>query len=276
MSKADRLRARDYYDILAEGEWLRLEQDVIGRVALEVHRRFLGQFIKPGMKVLEIGAGPGRFTIELAARGAFVLVTDFSATQLNLNRQMVSPTAAEQMVLGRALVDVCDTTQFAEDEFDAVVAYGGPLSYAFEQIESALSGLLRIAKPGGPVVASVMSVLGTWRHFLPGVLTFAEESGEEANDQVLATGDLRLASSAAHQCKMFRSQEVLGLIASVGGKLLAGSASNWCSMNPAELLQGVERDSHRWDHFLANEVLACRERGAWDGGTHFLFAYGRG
>jgi len=77
-------------------------------------------------------------------------------------------------------------------EFDAVITYGGPLSDVFDgHAADALTGLLRITRPGQPVLASVMSLLGTWRHFLPSVIAGAEVFREDVNDQVLAAGDPR-------------------------------------------------------------------------------------
>ncbi|MDQ1603580.1 MAG: hypothetical protein QOE01_1425 [Actinomycetota bacterium] len=73
--------------------------------------------------------------------------------------------------------------------FESVLAYGGPLSYAFDEAATALSGLLRVTR--GPVVASVMSTLGAYRHLLPAVLELAETYGDDVNDRILATGDLR-------------------------------------------------------------------------------------
>ena len=85
MTEADREVMRAYYDDLGHAEWERLESAVAGRVSLEVHRRFLGRFVKGGQRVLEVGAGPGRFTVELARLGAQIAVTDFSLVQLELN-----------------------------------------------------------------------------------------------------------------------------------------------------------------------------------------------
>jgi 16S rRNA A1518/A1519 N6-dimethyltransferase RsmA/KsgA/DIM1 with predicted DNA glycosylase/AP lyase activity len=31
-------------------------------VSFEIHRRFAADHVRPGMSVLEVGAGPGRFT----------------------------------------------------------------------------------------------------------------------------------------------------------------------------------------------------------------------
>ena len=90
---------RSYYDEFGDAEWER--------------------------RVLEIGAGPGRFTMELIDLGAKVAVTDFSPVQLDLNRtRLASSTSVESW----EVLDVCDTSHYSDGEFDAVVAYGGPLS----------------------------------------------------------------------------------------------------------------------------------------------------
>lgn len=137
---------------------------------MEIHRRFLQRFVAPGSRVLEVGAGPGRFTFELAQIGAQIVVTDVSEVQLALNEARLAATEAEQQVERRELLDVCDTSRFADAEFDAVVAFGGPLSYAFERTDEAMCGLLRIVADDGVVVASVMSWLGTWRYFLSAIV----------------------------------------------------------------------------------------------------------
>jgi hypothetical protein len=90
--------------------------------------------------------------------------------QLDVNARHVAEAGHESSVEFRAVVDVCDVSHFADGEFDAVLAFGGPLSYAFDQAGAALRGLLRIRRTGGPVVASVMSTLGAYRHDVPGCL----------------------------------------------------------------------------------------------------------
>jgi SAM-dependent methyltransferase len=271
MTLDDRERMRDFYDDLGEGEWSRLETTPRGRVAFEIHRHFLEPFIHPGDHVLEIGAGPGRFTFELARLGATIDVTDFSPVQLELNRQHLEGTTADRSVASRSLLDICDTSRYVEGAFDGVLAYGGPLSYAFEQGEEALAGLLRITKPGGFVVASVMSWLGSWRHFLPAALVDAQVVGDDAFDLMLTTGDLRY-SQTAHVCQMFRARDIANLVTKCGGEMVAMSASNWASLNEPDVLEQFEADPDRWARFLAHELAACAEPGALDGGTHILFA----
>ena len=55
-----------FFDEYGEREWERLEATPWGRVELEVRRRLLREVVRPGDRVLEVGAGPGRFTLELA------------------------------------------------------------------------------------------------------------------------------------------------------------------------------------------------------------------
>lgn len=141
-------RTREYYDVLGEQEWDRLTKDVPGRVSFEVHRRLLAEHVAAGDRVLEIGAGPGRFTAELAALGTTVVVTDLSPVQLDLNREHLAGSPAQDAVERRELVDVCDLSRYADGEFDVVLAYGGPLSYTFEDEDRALRGMLRVVRPG--------------------------------------------------------------------------------------------------------------------------------
>lgn len=269
---------RTYFDVLADGEWDRLGTDLPGRVSFEVHRRFLARFVAPGMRVLEVGAGPGRFSVVLAMLGARVVVTDLSPVQLALNARYVAEAGHEAAVESRAIVDVCDVSRYADEEFDAVVAYGGPLSYAFDRAGQALFGLLRVTRVGGPVIASVMSTLGSYRHFLRAIVEQPDLYTDDVNERILATGDLRETQppgSGQHTCRMFRSGEVEALVADAGARLVAGAASNWASLGEPQALATLAEDSARWARFVDTEFTLCQEPGVWDGGTHFLFAAAR-
>lgn len=265
---------REYFDAFADGEWERLEGTLAGQVSFEVHRRFLKRFITPGMRVLEVGAGPGRFTIELARLGARVVVTDLSSVQLDLNEQYVTRAGFGAAVEGRHQADVCDLSDYGDAEFDAALAFGGPLSYAFDRVEDAVDGLFRVVRPGGPLVASVMSTIGAYRQFLRGVIEIIEAVGDDANDRVLSTGDLRETQppGTGHTCKMFRWAEVEGLVTSAGGTVLAASASNWASLGDPDILARLSTNPARWARFVDNEVRLCAEPGVWDGSTHVMFA----
>jgi SAM-dependent methyltransferase len=264
---------RDFFDEFAEKEWERLVQDPAARASLEIHRRFLARYVQPGDRVLEIGAGPGRFTIELVRAGATVVTTDISPVQLELNAHYLAQADAESGVIQRRLLDIRDAeSEFGPHSFDLVVAYGGPLSYIFEDAEPALRGLLTVVRPGREVVGSVMSMLGGWRHFFEGVHEEGQTLGHEVMDAVFDTGDLRASQPQGHTAQMYRWSQLRDLVDRAGGEVVAASASNWASLAHEPTVEAVAADAHRWSVFLDQEERACAEPGALDGGTHLLFA----
>src|SRR5262249_37370672 len=143
-----------------------------------------------GDRVLEVGAGPGRFTIELAELGAKVTVVDISPRQLDLNRERVSAAGKEAAVVDRQVADLVDLTAVGDGGFDVVTAFGGPLSYLFERAGDGLDQMLWKVRSGGLVAFSVMSRWGALRMALAGVLDFERQGHAELNRRVIETGDL--------------------------------------------------------------------------------------
>jgi SAM-dependent methyltransferase len=267
-------RVRAHFDEIGEAEWERLVASPRDRVSFELHRRLLAEWISPGDQVLEVGAGPGRFTIELARRGAQVTVTDLSAVQLELNERHVREAGCDEAVAARLVLDIRDVSDIGRNAFDAVVAYGGPLSYVFEDAPDAFAQLVQAVLPGGVVLASVMAAVGSFRYFLPVALNELDRYGGECYDHVIATGDLR-DIPGSHTCQMYRWREIETLIDPAPCHLVGASASNCMSLGDADLIASVESDPERWQWFIDWEATLCREPGALDGGTHIIFAVQR-
>jgi ubiquinone/menaquinone biosynthesis C-methylase UbiE len=111
--------------------------------------------------VLDAGSGPGRFGILLAQLGARVTVLDISPQQLALARQKLTEAGALDRVEQFVEADITDLSRFPSNHFDAVICLGGALSYVCERRQQAADELMRVAKPGGTIIVSVMSILGT-------------------------------------------------------------------------------------------------------------------
>lgn len=117
-----------------------------------------------------------------------------------------------------------------------------------------------------------MSLLGTWKYFLPGILEDEVTYGVQASDRVLDTGDMRHLAGAAHVCQLYTAAQLTELVQHAGGELAAISASNWASLGDVTALECIAADPDRWAAFLDREAAACAQLGALDGGTHLLFA----
>lgn len=114
----DKIRA--YY--ASFDEWGRLDTPEGARElthALEI----LTDKLAPGARVLDLGGGPGRYAIELAKRGHRVVLADLSPELLEVARRRV----AEADLPGVESFDVVnapDLGRYADESFDAVIAFG--------------------------------------------------------------------------------------------------------------------------------------------------------
>lgn len=248
-----------FFDDYGEREWERFEGSAMDRVSLEVHLRLLREHIRPGDRVLDAGAGPGRFTLELARLGATVVAGDISPRQLELHAERTAEVDAS--IESRELLDILDLSRYADASFDAVVCYGGPLSYVLDEADAALDELLRVVKTGGNLLLSVMSLLGAARAFFAAFPELVEKYGwERAVADIFATGDLPADMNEGHVCRMYRWRELEQLFSAHACRTVAVSAANFLSVG----------NEHWDDRFLELEIEACREPGALDGGTHIL------
>jgi ubiquinone/menaquinone biosynthesis C-methylase UbiE len=261
---------RRYYDKYGQREWVRLERGAEAEVNFHIHQHYLLRYIQRGQRVLEIGPGPGRFTLELAACGAKVVALDISPEQLRLNRERMVAEGQADVVEKWVEGDVTDLSRFAPEEFDAVVCYGGPLSYVFEAADQALAEMLRVVKAGGYILLSVMSLLGTTRRFIGEIVELSFQYGMEEVDRVSRTGNLTGDVARGHYCHMYRWSELQRLFAAHRCEVVAASASGYLVLQDKEAARIARSEPALWDAFLAWEVMYCREPGAIDGGTHII------
>ena len=258
-----------YYDQYGEQEWTRWDRSLVEQVKLEVHLHYLRQYVQPADRVLEIGAGSGRFTRELARITDRIVVADISPVQLRLNRENAAAMGFADAVESWVKCDVCNLRpHFADEEFDTVVCYGGPLSYVFAQRDQAMQELLRVTRPGGVLLLGVMSLWGTIHQYLPAVL----EIDSQMNKKIICGGDLTPEQGAhnGHYCHMFRAGEFRRFLEAAGASVEILSASDCLSATWAEQLPAICEAPATWRDLIDMELEACREPGCLDMGTHLI------
>ena len=273
MSRYDANWVRAHFDRYAEKEWQRWDRSPVEQVKFEVHLHYLRQAIRPGDRVLEIGAGPGRFTQHLAqitdgAGTARIVVADISPVQLELNRQNAPRLGFAGAVDRWVECDICELEpHFSEGEFDAVVCYGGPLSYVFDRAATAVHELSRVTKLGGVLLFGVMSIWGTVHHYLPAIF----ETPLDVNREIICSGDLLPEHEAGiNYCHMYRAAELRGLLEGCGLTVEALSASDCLAATWGEALEAIHGDADAWQFLIEHELEACREPGCLDMGTHTI------
>lgn len=259
------------FDEYGDAEWDRHETSPFGRVSFHVHLHYLRRFVRPGDLVLEVGAGAGRFTVELARLGTSVVVTDISPEQLRLNAEHLTEAGLERAIEAREVADLLDLSRFGDGRFDAVVCYGGPLSWVLDDAERGLAELLRVTRRGGHVLIGVMSRYGALRAFLGGAADEIETYGLEEMQEIFETGYLPDHHSTLGRMHLFTWAELRTLLEGADRELVAASAANALSIGNDDVCERwLRHDPAMWERFLSWEIAACAAAGALDLGTHMI------
>jgi len=157
MAPGDRVDGvRAYYDARGESEWHRLDNPYEGAIEQEMNRRAFEELIPPGARVLDLGGGPGKWTIWLLRRGHRVVLGDVSPKMLDIaRRELAMAGVAAESVLE---LDARDLSVFPDGGFDVVLSLG-PFYHLVDDADRrrALTEARRVLRPGGLLLATVMT-----------------------------------------------------------------------------------------------------------------------
>ena len=122
-----------------------------GMVEYLTTMRYIEKYLKPDMRVLEIGAGTGRYSHSLAKQGYRVDAVEL--VEHNIEVFQANTTAGEPVTVIQG--DARDLSAFADDTYDVTLLLG-PMYHLFtaEDQRKALSEAIRVTRNGGVVFAA--------------------------------------------------------------------------------------------------------------------------
>ena len=247
-----------------------MERSAADRINFQIHLEILKRYLQTGMNVLEIGPGPGRFTIPMAEMGAQLTLADISKTQLDLNDERIKEAGLQSNIVARHQLDIINLEIFGDNSFDLSTAFGGLISYVFDRRSNALKEMLRVTKNGGYVLFSVMSKWGSTQLLLPEVLAVLDHYDLATVAEILQSGNLHQQIKAQHRLHMYSSQELRHLIESLDCEFIEMSASGFLSYQNNLDLEGKWDDLVFWPAFLEWEIEASRQPGDLDAASHII------
>lgn len=122
-----------------------------GKVEFLTVMRYLDHYLMPGTRILDIGAGTGRYSHALARRGYQVDAVELIEHNIEVFQSHIMPGEMVTVTQGNAL----DLSGFSDNTYDVTLLMG-PLYHLAEEQDRflALSEAVRVTRPGGKVFAA--------------------------------------------------------------------------------------------------------------------------
>lgn len=120
-----------YYNEFNEWGWL---ETLEGRIEFERTLRLIDRHIDTTCRVLDLGGGPGRYTLALAARGHNCQLVDISPKLVNSAKDRFVQSGQLANIPSPFVGSATDLSVFKDSSFDFILALG-PFYYLTEKAD---------------------------------------------------------------------------------------------------------------------------------------------
>ena len=135
----------------------RLQRTRHGQLEYRTTMSFIHRYADRDSRVLEIGAGTGRYSIALAREGMDVTAVELVESNLAILKENSAGISGIRAFQG----DATDLSRFADDSFDLTLCFGPMYHlYASEEVDRAIDEAVRVTRPGGVLMFAFLSVFG--------------------------------------------------------------------------------------------------------------------
>ena len=144
--KLDNIIEKFYKEICIEDE--RLTKDKMHKIEFITTTNYIEKYLKPGDRILEIGAGTGAYSLYYANKGYKVDAIELSKSNVEVFKTRITKDLDVNVIQGNAV----DLSVYKDNTFDITLCLG-PLYHLFKEEEttSAIKEAIRVTKPGGKI-----------------------------------------------------------------------------------------------------------------------------
>ncbi len=145
-------RINKTYDFFNEDA--RLNRSKAARVEFLTTTRYIEQYLMPGAKILDVGAGAGEYSLYFARRGYQVSALELADNNIRAFREKLRPEDGIDLVQGNAV----NLSRYADESFDAVLLFG-PLYHLHAEADrqKCIAEARRVCKKDGTLFFAFIS-----------------------------------------------------------------------------------------------------------------------
>ena len=169
-----------FYDQVDEDS--RLKRSRHGQLEFATTMSYIHRYTNPQSRVLEVGAGTGRYSIALAKEGLDVTAVELVESNLAILRENSKGIGNISSIQG----DATDLSRFEENSFDITLLLG-PMYHLYEpdEVNKAIDEAVRVTKPGGVIFFAFISVYAImYANYLSGDWAAGQKENFTENYQV--------------------------------------------------------------------------------------------
>ena len=176
-----------------------------GKVEFLTTMRYVERYLKPGMRVLEIGAATGRYSHTLARQGWQVDAVELIQHNIDIFRENTQPSEQVTICQGNAV----DLHMLEEGTYDITLLLG-PMYHLFTVAEQrqALEEAIRVTKKGGIIFAAYCGNDATMVQYCFGRGMLREEKYQRLVDPVT----FKAASDPSELFQLYRREDIDALM----------------------------------------------------------------
>jgi ubiquinone/menaquinone biosynthesis C-methylase UbiE len=231
-----------------------------GMVEFLTTMRYIEKYLKPGMRILEIGAGTGRYSHTIAGNGYTVDAVELVQSNIDIFKANIKP--EEKITIWQG--DARDLSEFADNRYDVTLLLG-PMYHLFteEDQHKALSEAIRVTKPGGVIFAAYCGNDAT-------LVQFCFQRGMIKNERYKNLIDpvtFKAGSDPSELFQLYRKEEIDGLMANFSVTRLHYVGTDLATNYMRETVDAM--DDEVYELYLRYHFAVC-ERSDLVGASHHI------
>lgn len=247
----------DYYGSYDEDNRLRSRH---GSVEFLTTMRYVEKYLRPGMRVLEIGAATGRYSHTLARQGYKVDAVELVQHNIDIFKANTQP--GEDVTIYQGNAKKLD--MLSDDTYDVTLLLG-PMYHLFtvpEQLE-ALSEAIRVTKTGGVIFAAYCGNEATLVQYCFGRGMLKQQRYKDLVDPVT----FKASSDPAELFALYRKEDIDKLMAVFPVTRLHYVGTDMATNYMRQTID--EMDDELFDLYLRYHFAIC-ERSDLVGASHHI------
>lgn len=247
----------EYYGSYDEDNRLRSRH---GSVEFLTTMRYVEKYLRPRMRVLEIGAATGRYSHTLARQGYRVDAVELVQHNIDIFKANTLPGENVRIFRGNAK----NLDMLGDNTYDVTLLLG-PMYHLFtvpEQLE-ALSEAIRVTKKGGVIFAAYCGNEATMVQYCFGRGMIREQRYKDLIDPVT----FKASSDPAELFQLYRKEDIDKLMAVFPVKRLHYVGTDMATNYMRQTID--EMDDELFDLYLRYHFAIC-ERGDLVGASHHI------